>query len=151
MAVERQRFILINHRVRQRAIDAIISAPDDSAVTIGQSNRSLDQNAKFHALCTDLAKSDMQWAGKRRSADEWKVLLVSAHTIATKDDPATPKPEIVPGLEGEFVNIRESTARMSVSRAASLITYAIAFCDTHGIELNETIKGGFHTPERSAA
>ncbi|RVG78232.1 recombinase, partial [Sinorhizobium meliloti] len=32
----------------------------------------------------------------------------------------------------------------SVGRAASLITYAIAFCDTNGIHLSETIRGGFH-------
>lgn len=146
MAAERQRYVLVNHRVRQRAAEAIMSAPDDSAVTVGPSNRSLDQNAKFHAICTDLAKSDMQWAGRRRNADEWKVLLVSAHTKATEGEI-----EFVPGLEGEFVNIRESTARMSVRRAASLITYAIAFCDTHGVELHETIKGGFHEPARSAA
>jgi hypothetical protein len=81
----------------------------------------------------------MTWAGKRRDAEAWKVLLVSGHTVATAGDV-----EIIPGIENEFVNIRESTARMSVGRAASLITYAIAFCDTNGIHLTETIRGGFH-------
>lgn len=141
---QRQRFILINPQVRENAIAAIRDADDESAVSIGPKTRSVDQNAKFHAICTDIAKSHMAWAGKRRKAEEWKVLLVSAHTVATKDDPDAPKPEIVPGLEGEFVNIRESTSRMSVGRAASLITYAIAFCDTNGIHLTETIRGGFH-------
>lgn len=45
----------------------------------------------------------------------------------------------------------KSTARMSVARAASLITYAIAFCDTHGVQLTETIRGGFHDPQEVAA
>jgi len=45
--------------------------------------------------------------------------------------------EIIPGLEGEFVNIRESTALMSVRRSASLITYALAFCDMNGVVLSE--------------
>ena len=40
----------------------------------------------------------------------------------------------------------ESTARMSVKRAASLITYAISFCDSNNIHLAETIRGGFHEP-----
>lgn len=146
MATQRQRYILINERVRQNAIAAIMSAENGSAVTVGPATRSLDQNAKFHAICSDLAKSHLMWAGKRRNADEWKVLLVSAHTKATEGEV-----EFVPGIEGEFVNIRESTARMSVSRAASLITYALAFCDTHGVDLHETIKGGFHEPTRSAA
>jgi hypothetical protein len=144
MGQERQRFTIINDRVRENAIAAIASADEGSTVAVGPKTRSGDQNAKFHAICTDIANSHMTWAGKRRHADEWKVLLVSAHTVATKDEAGTPKPEIVPGLEGEFVNIRESTSRMSVGRAASLITYAIAFCDTNGIHLTETIRGGFH-------
>ncbi|WLS01703.1 recombination protein NinB [Shinella oryzae] len=137
--MEKQRFILINDRVRRNAVDAVIRAAAGSAVTVGAATRSLDQNAKFHAICTDIANSPMSWAGKRRSAEEWKVLLVSGHTKATEGEV-----EFVPGLEGEFVNIRESTARMSVKRAASLITYALAFCDTNGIHLTETIRGGFH-------
>ncbi|MCD1264273.1 recombinase [Shinella sumterensis] len=146
--MEKQRFILINDRVRRNAVDAVIRAAAGSAVTVGAATRSLDQNAKFHAICTDIANSPMTWAGKRRSAEEWKVLLVSGHTKATEGEV-----EFVPGLEGEFVNIRESTARMSVKRAASLITYALAFCDTNGVHLTETIRGGFHEAanDRSAA
>lgn len=139
MTQQRQRFTIINDRVRENAIAAIAAADEGSTVAVGPSTRSGDQNAKFHAICTDIANSHMAWAGKRRSAEEWKVLLVSGHTKATEGDV-----EFVPGLEGEFVNIRESTARMSVGRAASLITYAIAFCDTNGIHLTETIRGGFH-------
>jgi len=153
MSQKKQRFILINDKVRENAIAALRSAGEGSVVTVGPATRNLDQNAKFHAICTDIANSHLTWAGKRRDADAWKVLLVSAHTVATKDDPGAPSPEIVPGLEGEFVNIRESTARMSVGRAASLITYAIAFCDTNGVHLTETIRGGFHdgANDRSAA
>ncbi|GAA4180468.1 recombination protein NinB [Shinella granuli] len=138
-AMERKRFIIVNERVRRNAVDAILRAPEGSAVAVGPASRSLDQNAKFHAICTDIANSPMTWAGKRRTAEEWKVLLVSGHTKATEGEV-----EFVPGLEGEFVNIRESTARMSVKRAASLITYALAFCDSNGIHLTETIRGGFH-------
>lgn len=137
--MEKQRFILINDRVHRNAVDAVIKASAGSAVTIGPAARSLDQNAKFHAICTDISRSHMTWAGKRRSAEEWKTLLVSGHTKATEGEV-----EFVPGLEGEFVNIRESTARMSVKRAASLITYTLAFCDSNGIHLTETIRGGFH-------
>lgn len=137
--MEKKRFIIINEQVRRNAVDAILRAPEGSAASVGPASRSLDQNAKFHAICTDIANSPLTWAGKRRSAEEWKVLLVSGHTKATEGEI-----EFVPGLEGEFVNIRESTSRMSVKRAASLITYAIAFCDTNNVHLTETIRGGFH-------
>lgn len=139
------RFILINDRVRQNALRAVMSAPADYVVTIKPRSRSLDQNAMFHAICSDIARAGTEWYGKARDADEWKVLLVSGHTKATDGNV-----EIVPGLENEFVNVRESTARMSVKRAASLITYALAFCDTRGIPLNETRRGGF-LDERTAA
>jgi len=90
--------------------------------------RTLDQNAHFHKLCDVIAASGHEWAGKPRNAAQWKVLLVSGHAVATKAEV-----EIVPGLEGEFINLRESTALMSVKRSASLIEYALAYCANNGI------------------
>jgi hypothetical protein len=108
--------ILRGDKQRKHARAMLEEAQIDSVVTLKEPTRNLEQNAKFHAICGDLAKSDMEWAGKRRSTAEWKVLLVSGHTKATQGEV-----EIVPGLEGEFVNIRESTARMGVKRTSSLI------------------------------
>lgn len=125
-------FRLVHDTARQRAIQAINSAPDGFIARIGEPTRNLDQNAKFHAICGDLEKSRFPWAGKPRKSEQWKVLLVSGHAMATNEGC-----EIVPGLESEFVNIRESTASMSKKRSASLIEYAIAFCETHGIELTD--------------
>jgi hypothetical protein len=144
--MEKQRFTIISDHVRQNAMRAVHIAPAGYSVTVAPATRSSDQNAKFHAICGDLAKSNFQWAGKRRSLEEWKVLLISAHSVATKS-----KGEVIPGIEGEFVAIRESSARMSVARAASLITYALSFCDMHGIELTETFKAGFLDHERRVA
>lgn len=136
---DKQTFILVSDRVRMNTATALRGAPDGYVVTIRPPSRSTDQNAMFHAICSDLAKSEIEFAGERRNVEQWKVLLVSGHTKATDGEV-----EIVPGLEGEFVNIRESTARMSVGRASSLIEYAIAYCATHGVELTETRKGGFY-------
>lgn len=119
---------LVNPSVRQRAIDAIWGAPDEAVVTIAEPSRNGEQNAKFHAQCGDLAKSGLPWAGKPRTLAEWKVLMVSGHAVATKEGA-----EIVPGVEGEFVNIRESTALMSKRRGSSLIEYTAAFCAMHGV------------------
>lgn len=131
----KQTFILAHDVARQRAESAVHVAPAGYMVNISEPTRNSDQNAKFHAVCTDLAKSKLPWAGKPRTAIQWKVLLVSAHSKATEEEF-----EIIPGLEGEFVNVRESTALMSVKRSASLITYSIAFCDMNGVPLHETKK-----------
>ena len=136
--MEKQRFILINPRIRQNAVQALFATPDGFTATFAPPIRSGDQNSMFHAICTDIAKSGYEWFGERRTPDEWKVLLVSGHSVATKREA-----KIVPGLEGEFINIRESTARMSVARATSLIEYTLAWCATHGIPLSDTRRQGF--------
>jgi hypothetical protein len=119
------RFRLVHAEARRRALEAIRTAPDGYAVTLTPDKRTLDQNAKLHAILQEL--DGAEWAGKPRSAAEWKVLIVSGHTKATGG-----AVEIVPGLEGEFVNIRESTAQMDRQRASSLIEYAQAWLAMRG-------------------
>lgn len=126
-------FILVAEEQRRRAVAAVAEAPLTWRVTIEPPKRTGDQNAKFHALCSDIARSGAQWAGKRRTAAEWKVLLVSGHATATEEGS-----EIVGGLEGELLNIRESTAAMSKRRGSSLIEYTLAFCLLQGINVGET-------------
>ena len=99
-------------------------------ITCGLLTRTLEQNAKFHALVDDIARSGAQWAGKPRNAAQWKVLIVSGHAVATKEGS-----DMVPGIEGEFVNLRESTASMSKARGSSLIEYTLAFVAMHDIKI----------------
>lgn len=124
------KFKLISPKIRANAKLAIEAAPDGFEVTISEPKRNLDQNALFHSLCADMAKSGIKWAGKERSAEDWKALLVSAHAVATQQGG-----EVIPGIEAEFVAIRESTSRMSKARASSLIEYATAFCASNGVHL----------------
>lgn len=125
-------FILAHEAARRNAMQAVKEAPAGYRVEIREPTRTMEQNAKFHAICSDLAKSKMEWAGKRRTVAQWKALLVSGHAVATNEGA-----EVVPGLEGEFINIRESTATMSVKRGSSLIEYSIAFCVGNGVKLQE--------------
>lgn len=125
-------FYLVHDTARRKACEAIMAAEEGMVVTIRKRNRTLDQNAKFHAICDDIAKSGLKWFGRARSAEEWKVLLVSAHAAATGRGC-----EMVQGLEGELVQVRESTAAMTKERSTSLIDYTIAWCTSHGIELQE--------------
>lgn len=127
-------FILAHQEARRRACQAVAEAPEGYTVTIAEPRRNGDQNAMFHALCGAIAKSGMEWGGKPRALDQWKVLLVSGHAVATKEGH-----DMLPGLEGEFVNLRESTALMSKRRTASLIDYTLAFCAAHGIEAQEAV------------
>lgn len=100
-------------------------------VDIRPETRSDAQNRLLHALIGDVSKQ-AQWMGKRRTPAEWKVLFVSGHAIATKHGA-----DLVPGLEGEFCNIRESTARMSKARVNSLIEYIYAWGSAHDVVWQE--------------
>lgn len=93
--------------------------------------RSDQQNRLLHALFADVARQ-AEWMGKKRTAIEWKLLFVSGHAVATKQGA-----DLVPGLEGEFLNLRESTARMSKARMASLLEYVISWAIDHGVELQD--------------
>ena len=106
------------------------AAPIGHVVTIAEPNRNLEQSAKFHAMCGDIARQK-PFAGQMRKPEQWKVLLVSGHAVATKQGS-----EMVPGLEGEWCNLRESTASMGVKRMSSLIEYVIAYCAENGIMLS---------------
>jgi hypothetical protein len=128
-------YVMSHSEARQRALNAVSESPDGYRVKIEPPKRSLDQNAKFHALCSDLARQCVEWAGMPRTADEWKVLLVSGHAAATGLGA-----ELVRGLEGEFVMLRESTAAMSKARGSSLIEYAMAWCAQNNVKLS----GGFN-------
>lgn len=131
---EKRIFVLAHEQARRNCAQFALTAPDGWRVVFDEPRRSLDQNAKFHALCSDIAMSGAQWAGKRRTAAQWKVLLVSGHAVITKEGA-----DIVPGLEGEFVNIRESTAAMSKRRGASLIEYTLAFCAAQGVDVRDEV------------
>lgn len=125
-------FYLVHDQARQRAVEAVRTAEPGLVVTIKKPTRSGEQNAKFHAICEDIARSGVTFAGKRHDATSWKLLLVSGHAVATGDGA-----EIVAGLEGEMVNLRESTAKMTKARSSSLLEYCIAFCAQNGITLSE--------------
>lgn len=120
----------ITPATRQRLIQQLQEAPEGHYVTIKPPTRTLQQNAYFHDLCGEIAKAGIKWMGKPRTAAQWKVLLISGHGIATGNGA-----EVVAGLEGEIVNIRESSAQMGIGRLNSLLEYTLAFCTEQGVKL----------------
>ena len=120
---------LVHREARERAINHVLNASDGNIVIIQEPTRSLNQNALLHSMFRRIAESGMTWCGRKMNEDQWKVLLVSGHSIATGHEA-----DIVPGIENELVNLRESTAAMSSKRIASLIEYIKAFMTEHSIE-----------------
>ena len=132
---DKQTFFLRNEQVRSNCQSFIQDLPTDDkkplVVKIQPITRSLEQNSKLHALLSDISKQ-YEFNGKKRDIDTWKMIMVSAHKIATGG-----QAEMVIGLEGEVINLRESTAQMSVKRLASLIEYITSWGVQNGVRFND--------------
>lgn len=128
--MDKQVFILAHAQARKSAFQAVLSAPEGARVEIKLASRSARQNALLHALFSDIAcqvKHKERWL----TPDNWKVLLISAHSIATHQPV-----DMVVGLEGELINIRESSAKMTVKRMNSLIEYILAWCAQNNVRVS---------------
>jgi hypothetical protein len=112
---------------RRNAANHCLNAPDGQVVRFSDPTRSLEQNAKMHAVFSDIA-AQAKYLGRSLSMPQWKTLLISGHAVATGLGV-----DMVPGIEGEFVNIRESSANMSVGRMSSVIEYSLAFGAMNGV------------------
>lgn len=133
--MDKKQFFLRSNQVRLNCIEFIKELPTDDkkplVVKIQPMTRSLEQNSKLHALLSDISKQ-CEFNGEKRDIDTWKMIMVSAHKIATGG-----KAEMVIGLEDEVINLRESTAQMSVQRLASLIEYTTAWGVENGVKFND--------------
>lgn len=112
-------------------VGVLLEANDTVCIEVRKRKRSDEQNALLHAMLTEVSRK-LEFNGKKLSGDEWKLVFVSAHAIATGKTA-----EMVIGLEGEVINLRESTAQMSVKRLSSLIEYIHAYCADKGMVFGE--------------
>ena len=137
---DKQTFFLRNEQVRSNCQAFIQDLPTDDknplVIKIQPMTRNLEQNNKLHAMLSDISKQ-CEFGGEKRDINTWKMIFCSAHRIATGD-----KAEMAIGLEGEVINLRESTAQMSVKRMASLIEYVTAWGVQNGVKFND--KWGFY-------
>lgn len=127
--MSRQVYVLSHDTARRNAVQAVIDAPEGHLVRVEPRARSLDQNARLHALFSEAARNHT-WQGRKLTPTQWKTLFISGHSVATGKGA-----DMVPGLENEFVNIRESSASMSVARMTSLMEYVEAWMAEHEVSV----------------
>jgi len=78
--------------------------------------RSLEQNSRLWALLTDVSKQ-VDWYGNKLTPEEWKDVF----TASLK------KEKVVPGINGGFVVLGQSTSKMSIGEMVELQTLIEAF------------------------
>lgn len=135
----KQQYFLISPAIQRNCLQFIAALPAGSEcnlmVEIREKTRNDAQNAKLHAMFSDLS-AQAKWSGEVLTLEQWKVLMISAHTVATGE------PNLLTvGIEGEVVNLRESSAKMSVKRMASLIEYVTAWGVQNGVVFRDGVWG----------
>jgi hypothetical protein len=120
--MEKQYFCLVNQQVREKAIQAIKTAPEGFLVEVKAKTRSLDQNARLWAMLKDVSHQ-VSWHGRKLSSTDWKHIFSSS----------LKKMDVVPNLEGNgFVILGLSTSNMNIKEMIDLQELISAF----GIEHN---------------
>lgn len=118
--MEKQTYLLRNSSVKQNCITTIQQLPTDSArplqITIQEDTRSLAQNRMLWACLHDVSQQ-VVWYGRKMDAESWK------HVFSA----ALKQQETVPGINGGFVVLGQSTSKMRVSEMRDLITIIHAF------------------------
>ena len=122
-------------RLAYEAAGTLLESGDKVVVEGREKTRTDEQNAKLHAMLGDIAKQKT-FNGQKLNIEQWKMIFVSGHRIATGGTA-----EMAIGLEGEVINLRESTARMGVRRLASLIEYIQAWAAGNGVEFGGRAEG----------
>jgi hypothetical protein len=125
----RRTIFLVGPAQRQFARDCITSAPDDYVVEIRKKTRSIIQNSRLWAMLADISRQ-VDWYGRKLSPESWKHVFSSA----------LKKQEVVPGLNGDFVVLGQSTSRMTVSEMRDMQDLMSAFGADHDVQWSEPEK-----------
>jgi hypothetical protein len=142
---ERQTFKLTHDIARRNAISAVSRAPDGYCVEIREANKSRDQEAKYHAMFSDVAKQ-VEFMGRKRDAETWKRLLVDAFARikAAEGDPVQGVGAIIPNLDGTgFVQLGVQTRKFGKKHASEFIEYLYAFGSENGVQWTEPAPQGY--------
>ena len=127
----KQFFILAHELARKNAMQAVLEAPTGYAVEIKPKNRTLDQNAKIHALIQRISQK-VVWAGKLQEVETWKRLLTAAW-LRARGEPV----EMLPAIDGYGVDVVfRPTSKLTVEEMSEFIEYVQAWAVEQGIQID---------------
>jgi len=125
--------VLDSKQRRAQAVAWIANAADGSVIELSPPRRTLPQNKRLHAMCTDLSRQ-IDWpvgSGQKRTVEDWKDITTAALLSATRGL------DVVPGMNGGFVLLGMHTSEMSVAHVGDLMTLIEAFGAEHGVRFRD--------------
>lgn len=118
-----QTVILRGNTQREYARSLIDCAPLNSVVNIKPEKRTLDQNAKFWAMLSDVSRAKPE--GRCHTTDVWKAIFMNAcgHQV-----------QFVHGLDGEVFPMGFKSSNLTKAQMAELIEYIYWYGAQHGVQ-----------------
>ena len=120
--------ILVNDAVREKAAYWARKLPDGTRVDFKGPKRTLDQNARFWAMLTDVA-TQVEHCGRRYTPDAWKVLFL--HAIGREV-------QFLPALDGTtFIPFGQSSSDLSKAEMSDLMEFVSAWGAERGVVFHD--------------
>jgi len=102
-------------------------------LTISEEKRSLDQNAMFHSILTQIARQ-AQHAGAKWSVDDWKRLTLDLWNRERGDGSA----RVVAALDNNgIVQLGLTSRSLTKAEASEYTEFLMAWAAQNGIEISE--------------
>lgn len=129
-APDRLTFELHTKEDRARAVEAVRRALRGFVVIIRPAGRTLDQNARLHALIAAAVKGGLATdSGRLLDEEDAKTAFVTAWMIENKE------PSDVVVFNRRAIQLRRSTRRFTREELSSLMDFIEAECAARGIEI----------------
>lgn len=110
-------------RVRSFAKAQLLTGRKRLQIEVKEAVRSVDQNARMWAMLTDVS-AQVNWYGRKLTPEEWK------HVFSASLN----KQDVVPGLDGGFVVLGQSTSKMTIKQMTELMELIEAFGAQQGVK-----------------
>lgn len=109
-----------DRRIAHRLVDI---APAGAVLNIAEAKRTLDQNAKFWAMLSDISRAKP--LGRRHTPDDWKAIMMNACGWEC---------QFMEGLDGRPFPQGFKSSQLTKHQMMVLIEYMTAFAAEHGIQ-----------------
>lgn len=121
-----QTIILHGQSQRRHAHELIERAPAGAIVTVREAKRTIDQNAKFWAMLSDISRAMPD--GRRHTPEVWKALFMHACGHAVQFEM---------GLNGQPFPVGFRSSRMTKAEMSDLIETVYAYGAEKGVVWTE--------------
>lgn len=115
----------------EREVKPLTMAGHRLRLSVKRETRSNAQNARMWAMLEDVARQ-VEWHGRKLSKEDWKHIFSAS----------LKRQDAVPGIDGGFVVLGQSTSKMTVGEMGDLMTLMEAFGAEQGVRFTAPASWG---------